>query len=290
MSTTQQPRPLARPGADDHPAPPVLELRDLVVRYGHGASAPTVLHGVSATVPRGRCVGVVGESGSGKSTLAKAVVGMAPVSGGSVLVEGRAATPGRRTRTLPARRDVQYIPQDPFSSLDPRMTIGRALAESLDPRRGRVGPHRELIARWLETVRLPADAIDRYPHEFSGGQRQRIAIARGLALGPRLVIADEITSALDVSVQAEILAMIGRLREELDLTLLFISHDLAVVRRICDDVIVLRHGEIVEQGPVASVYDSPRHPYTRLLLDSVPGSPGFTLDPAPVPAERNLPR
>jgi ABC-type oligopeptide transport system ATPase subunit len=172
---------------------------------------------------------------------------------------------------------VQMIPQDPYSSLDPRRTIGQAIAEAIDPRRPTVSKHREVIAEWLRTVRMPEDTIDRYPHEFSGGQRQRVAIARGLILRPEFVIADEITSALDVSVQAEILNLMARLRQELGLSMLFISHNLAVVRHVSDDVIVLYRGEIVEQGPSEQIYTNPQHPYTRSLLDSVPGAPGFSI-------------
>ena len=255
----------------------MMEVRDLSVTFGSGSHAVTVLKGINASVGIGRTVGLVGESGSGKSTLAKALVGTVRPSSGSITIGGvDTATLSRHDRGA-MRRRVQMIPQDPYSSLDPRRTIGQAIAEAIDPRRPNVAKHRETIVEWLRTVRMPEDTVDRYPHEFSGGQRQRVAIARGLILRPEFVIADEITSALDVSVQAEILNLVARLRKELGLSMLFISHNLAVVRHVSDDVIVLYRGEIVEQGPSEEIYTNPQHPYTRSLLDSVPGAPGFSL-------------
>jgi ABC-type glutathione transport system ATPase component len=177
------------------------------------------------------------------------------------------------------RRKVQLIPQDPYSSLDPRRTIGEALAEAVDPQRAKVSRYEDEIVRWLETVRMPADTIRRYPHELSGGQRQRVAIARGLIIRPEVVIADEITSALDVSVQAEILNLIARLRVELGLTMVFISHNLAVVRQVSDEVVVLYRGDVVEHGAADDLYDDPQHDYTRALLNAVPGAPGFDIEP-----------
>ena len=262
---------------------PALGIDQLVVRFGHGTRAVEVLHGVDLSVPRGRTVGLVGESGSGQSTLARAVVGVVPVTSGAVRVDGRDLADLPRRARQETVRSVQLVPQDPYSSLNPRRTIGQTMAEAIDPVRARVREHRERIAHWLELVRLPADAIDRFPHEFSGGQRQRIAIARALVTEPRIVIADEITSALDVSVQAEILRMLDRLRHELDLTMLFISHNLAVVRQVCDEVAVLFHGELVEHGPSRRVFEDPQHDYTRRLLASVPGSPTFSLAGPAVP-------
>ena len=255
----------------------MVEIDNLDVTFGSGRHATQVLHGISARVETGRTVGIVGESGSGKSTLAKALVGFVRPSAGRISIEGTdiSRLTGRQRSDL--RRTVQLIPQDPYSSLDPRRTIGQALAEAVDPDRAGVGKHRDTIAQWLATVRMPEDSMYRYPHEFSGGQRQRIAIARGLIVKPRLVIADEITSALDVSVQAEILNLIARLRAELNLTMLFISHNLAVVRQVSDVVAVMHRGVIVEQGTVDQVYENPVHPYTRKLLDSVPGAPGFSI-------------
>ncbi|MFD6096917.1 ATP-binding cassette domain-containing protein [Nocardiopsis flavescens] len=259
---------------DDGPERPAVEVDGLGVVFGSGASRTDALRDVTFTVPHGRSVGLVGESGSGKSTLAKVLVGLVPIGAGRVVLDGERFDPATPRR----RRDpglLQLIPQDPFSSLSPRRTAGQALAEALDPRRADTGRHRDEIGEWFERVGLPASAADRYPHEFSGGQRQRIAIARALCVRPRMVIADEITSALDLSVQAEILELLARLRAELDLTMLFISHDLAVVRHVSDDVAVLRSGELREFGGVEQVFTDPRDEYTRLLLDSVPGAPGF---------------
>ncbi|MCA2226623.1 ATP-binding cassette domain-containing protein [Nonomuraea aurantiaca] len=258
-----------------------VEVRDLEVGYGWGGNATRILHGITMDVARGRTVGIVGESGSGKSTLAKALVGLVRPTAGSVKVGGVHVSSARGADRRAMRRKVQMIPQDPYSSLDPRRTIGEALAEAVDPRRAKVTAHRDEIVHWLETVRMPADTIDRYPHECSGGQRQRVAIARGLMIRPEVVIADEITSALDVSVQAEILNLLASLRRELDLTMVFISHNLAVIRHVSDEVVVLYHGDIVEQAPAADLYQRPRHEYTRTLLDSVPGAPGFDIRPRP---------
>ncbi|MEV0388105.1 ABC transporter ATP-binding protein [Nonomuraea sp. NPDC050643] len=256
-----------------------VEVSGLEVGYGWGRNATRVLHGITMEVATGRTVGVVGESGSGKSTLAKALVGLVRPTAGSVRIGGVHVSSARGADRRAMRRKVQMIPQDPYSSLDPRRTIGEALAEALDPRRANVKKHADEIVHWLETVRMPADTIGRHPHECSGGQRQRVAIARGLMIRPEVVIADEITSALDVSVQAEILNLLAKLRRELNLTMVFISHNLAVVRQVSDEVVVLYRGDIVEQGPAADLYQRPQHDYTRTLLDSVPGAPGFDIQP-----------
>lgn len=257
-----------------------LGVRDLTVRFGHGRATRTALNGVSLRVRQGCTVGLVGESGSGKSTLAKVIVGLVGADAGTVEIDGLDVSTLSRSGRREMRRRVQMIPQDPYSSLDPRRTIGQAMAEAIDPRGGRVAVNRDRIVEWLEMVRLPADAISRYPHEFSGGQRQRIAIARALVVEPDIVIADEITSALDVSVQAEILDLVGRLREQLQLSLLFISHNLAVVRHVSDDVVVLYRGDVVETSPAERLFRDPQHPYTAALLSAVPGSPGFSIDAA----------
>ncbi|MGO1398754.1 MAG: ABC transporter ATP-binding protein [Brevibacterium yomogidense] len=257
-------------------APNAVEIDGLTAVYGSGAARHQVLTDVTLTVPRSTSVGLVGESGSGKSTLAKVLVGLVPIASGTLTIEGErlVATTVRRKQDP---RLLQLIPQDPYSSLDPRRTAGQALAEALDPIRADVRRWREEIGAWLDRVELPAASIDKYPHEFSGGQRQRIAIARALCIGPRVVIADEITSALDLSVQAEVLELLAQLRTELDLSMLFISHDLAVVRHVSDEVAVLRDGELKEHGPVESIFSDPQHPYTRRLLESVPGGPGFII-------------
>ncbi|MFE1949249.1 ABC transporter ATP-binding protein, partial [Streptomyces sp. NPDC059524] len=245
---------------------PLLRIQDLDVTFGRHR----VLRQVGLTVPAGRTVGLVGESGSGKSTLAKAVVGLVRPAAGRILLDGVDITHTRRT--VAERRRVQLIPQDPYASLNPRMTVGETLAEALDPRRADRKKHRADIEALLNRVALDGEAAARHPRAFSGGQRQRIAIARALAVRPALIVADEITSALDTSVQAEVLGVLRELRAELDLTMLFISHDLAVVRHVCDEVAVLRHGTLVEAAPRDTLFTNPQHAYTRRLLDSVPST------------------
>jgi ABC-type oligopeptide transport system ATPase subunit len=254
----------------------MVDVRGLDVSFG----STRVLRGVSLSIATGRTVGVVGESGSGKSTLAKVLVGIARADAGDVQVDSvdvRRLSHSQRG-AYAYRRRVQMIPQDPFSSLSPRRTVGETLAEALDPVRANVKRFEDRIVHWIERVGLPADSMGRYPHEFSGGQRQRVAIARSLILDPSFVIADEITSALDVSVQAQILDMLAEIKRELGVTMMFISHNLAVVQNVSDEVAVMYRGEIVESGPVAQIYSDPQHWYTRKLLDADPGAPGFTLE------------
>ncbi|MFC4914105.1 ABC transporter ATP-binding protein [Actinomadura gamaensis] len=250
-----------------------LAAENVTVVYGHGRRAHTVLGDVSLAVPQGTTLGLVGESGSGKSTLAKAMVGLVRPRSGRILLDGEEVSGLRGARLTAVRRRIQMISQDPHSSLDPRMRVGRALAEAIDPRRASARAHAGAVAEGLEMVSLDPDAADRYPHEFSGGQRQRIAIARALVARPDVIVADEITSALDCSVQAEVLNLLADLRVRLGLTMLFISHDLAVVRHVSDAVAVMHHGKIVERGPCDRVYDAPTHPYTRRLLGSAPSLP-----------------
>jgi len=239
----------------------VLSFHDVVVRFGH----TTAVDGVSLTVPDGEVVGLVGESGSGKSTLARAAVGLAPVHDGRIELDGEPVpTRGRH-------RPLQMVFQDPYSSLDPRMTIGESIAEALPPSGSRAARRAE-IARLLELVHLdPARAGDR-PAQMSGGQRQRVALARALGGRPQVVIADEITSALDVSIQGAMLNLVRELQRELGLSILFISHNLAVVRYVASHVAVMHRGRIVEQGPTAHVLADPDHDYTRELLAAVPGN------------------
>jgi ABC-type oligopeptide transport system ATPase subunit len=254
--------------------PAAASVINLNVSFG----ATHVLKDVTMSVPAGTVVGLVGESGSGKSTLGKTLVGINTPASGEVRIGAEEFTKMHGKRRQQMRREVQYIPQDPYSSLSPRRTTGQTLAEALDPNGANPVQHREVIAAALERVKLDPSAADKYPHEFSGGQRQRIAIARALMLEPKLVIADEITSALDVSVQADIITLLQSMRGTVDSAMLFISHNLAVVQQVCDDVIVMYRGRIVEQGPIDTVYRNPEHPYTAELLASVPESPGFTLD------------
>jgi peptide/nickel transport system ATP-binding protein len=238
-----------------------LRFEDVAVRYGR----TTAVDGVSLLVPAGEIVGLVGESGSGKSTLARAAVGLAPLDGGRITLDGEPVPLRGRHRPL------QMVFQDPYSSLDPRRTVGDSVAEAIPAGSSRAERRAE-VERLLELVHLdPARAADP-PARLSGGQRQRVALARALAARPRAVIADEITSALDVSVQGAVLNLVRELRRELGLSILFISHNLAVVRYVASHVAVLRHGRVVEQGPTAEVLSEPRHDYTRELLAAVPGS------------------
>jgi len=228
----------------------LLDVRELNVRYG-GFHA---VRDVSFTIGEGEILGLVGESGSGKSSVARALTGLAPRTGA---VEGLGP------------REAQLVFQDPYASLDPRMTIGRSVAEGL-PRTVARRDRPAEVARLLELVRLDPETAARYPRELSGGQRQRVAVARALGARPRLLIADEVTSALDVSVQGAILNLVKELRAELGLAVLFISHDLAVVRYVCDRIAVMREGRIVEEGSVEQVIEHPSHDYTKALLEAVP--------------------
>jgi oligopeptide/dipeptide ABC transporter ATP-binding protein len=227
----------------------------------------SAVDGVDLALAPGEALALVGESGCGKSTLARTVVGLLQPQAGTVAIDGR---PVRR-RSRAERRRVQMVFQDPSSSLNPRLRVRYVLAELL--RVNGVVPARHVERRCrdlMTSVGLGADTLDSFPATLSGGQRQRVSIARALALRPQLLVADEVTSALDVSVQAQVLALLLDLKEELGLTLLFISHNLAVVRQVCDRVAVMYLGRIVEEGPTADVFADPRHPYTRLLLASVP--------------------
>ena len=220
--------------------------------------AVTAVDGVSLEVRRGETLGVVGESGSGKTTLMRLLLGLERPDSGVVAYTGASLT-----------RDVQVVFQDPGSALDPRMRVRDIVAEPLRVL-GIGGDRAARVAELLEAVGLPAGSAPRYPHEFSGGQRQRIAIARALAPGPRVLIGDEPVSALDVSVRAQILNLLEDLRVNFDLTLVLVSHDLSVVRHMSERVVVMQQGRIVEEGPTREIFRAPRHPYTRLLLDSIP--------------------
>ncbi|MGW7532628.1 ATP-binding cassette domain-containing protein [Amycolatopsis sp. NPDC054798] len=240
----------------------MISVRDLERRYTR--RDVHALRGVSFDVSAGERFGIVGESGSGKSTLVRLLAALDRPTAGTVSFQGKRidSLPERKLRFL--RREMQIVFQDPMGSLDPRMRVRDIVSEPL----GRRSPER--VAELLTAVGLPEDAAMRYPHQFSGGQRQRISIARALAPNPSVLIADEPVSALDVSVRAQILDLLARLVDEFSLTLIFVSHDLGVVRHVCDRVAVMRRGEIVEIGAVEQVYVAPEHEYTRELLDAAP--------------------
>jgi peptide/nickel transport system ATP-binding protein len=226
---------------------------------------------VTLTLRKGRTLGIVGESGSGKSTVARCIVRLIDPTSGGVRLAGNEISHLSRMLLQPHRKRIQIVFQDPYRSLNPRVTVGESIAEGPInygmPRFDALAKAREL----LELVDLPPDAISRYPHQFSGGQRQRIAIARALALDPDVLVADEAVSALDVSVQAQVLDLFDQIQTRLGIALLFITHDLRVAAQICDDVAVMQHGRIVEQGPAADVLSHPQQAYTRTLLDAAPG-------------------
>lgn len=247
-----------------------LSVDDFTVTYAVAGSRSRLaaVDGVSLRLRSGEMHGLVGESGCGKSTLARGIVGLVGADTGGVSLDGKALP---RRRSADDRRRMQMVFQDPMSALNPRMRVRDVLAELLRvhrmvPRSGIDARCRELAA----AVGLPADVLDALPRALSGGQRQRVSIARALALEPEVLVADEVTSALDVSVQAQVLRLLLDLRSRLGLTVLFISHNLAVVRQICDRVTVMYLGRVVETGPTEALYSDPQHPYTRLLLDSVP--------------------
>jgi ABC-type glutathione transport system ATPase component len=257
---------------------PLLQVEELVREYTlpreklfEPPGKVHALNGVSFTIEAGRSLGIVGESGSGKSTLARLVMALDEPTSGRVKLLGRDLHALPRETLRQARRDIQMVFQDPYGSLDPRQTVERIVTEPLAAQAdsSREEQHRR-AADALAAVGLRANDLRKYPHEFSGGQRQRIAIARALITRPRLIVADEPVSALDVSVQAQVLNLMQDLQAEFGITYMLISHDLAVVHHLCDDVAVLWQGRIVEQGPPERLFDAPAHPYTRTLLDAVP--------------------
>ncbi|MCG3169781.1 MAG: Oligopeptide transport ATP-binding protein OppF [Pseudomonadales bacterium] len=252
----------------------LLEVRGLSVLYpGARRAAPVrALDEVSLAIRAGSVCGLVGESGSGKSTLGQAIAGLVEPAHGQLLFDGQ-PLPRRRRRADFRRqaRAIQMVFQDPGGSLNPRLTTGEILAEPLRLHPDAApGAHAERVSAWLQRVGLRAEHAARYPHEFSGGQRQRIGIARALILEPRFVICDEPISALDVSVQAQIVNLLADLRRELDLTLLFIAHDLAMVRHVSDRIAVMYRGRLVEEGPAAALCRAPLHPYTQRLIAAMP--------------------
>ncbi|MFF8803919.1 dipeptide ABC transporter ATP-binding protein [Streptomyces omiyaensis] len=269
------------------PAPPegepLLEAVGLRKEFGRGRSAVTAVTDASLTLRAGETLGLVGESGSGKTTLGRMLVRLLDPTGGELRYRGEEIGRLDERRLRPFRRELQLVFQDPASSLNPRRTIGDSIAEFVPRGTGGAGT-RARVRDLLDRVGLDPDRLDAYPHEFSGGQRQRVGIARALAAEPRVIVCDEPVSALDVTTQAQVTALLCDLQAELGLGLVFIAHDLAVVRRVSDRVAVMRAGRIVEQGTVAEVYDTPADPYTRSLLAAVPA-----LDPV-LAAERRARR
>ncbi|UXZ94529.1 ABC transporter ATP-binding protein [Pseudomonas phytophila] len=239
--------------------------------FGKQRPGTRAVHEVSFLLKRGRTLGIVGESGSGKSTVARCVMRLLTPTHGAVRVTGKDISELSSAGLKPHRKRIQMIFQDPNRSLNPRMTIGKSLIE------GPMNYGMSFAEAWqrgqqlLELVGLPADAIERFPHQFSGGQRQRIAIARALAMEPDVIVADEAVSALDVSVQAQVLKLLDDIQQRLGVAILFITHDLRVAAQLCDDVLVMQHGQLVEYGPAGQVLGNPQHSYTRQLMDAVPG-------------------
>jgi oligopeptide transport system ATP-binding protein len=258
----------------------VLETTDLVkhfpltqgILFKRQVGAVKAVDGVNLKLHRGETLGIVGESGCGKSTLAKLIVGLETPTAGSIVVDGTDLSTLRAQEVRRARRNIQLVMQDPYTSLNPRMTVGDIIAEPYEihpdvvPKEKR----RESVRELIDLVGLNPDHINRYPHQFSGGQRQRIGIARALALRPSIILCDEPVSALDVSVQAQVINLLENLQKELNLSYLFIAHDLSVVRHIADRVAVMYLGQVVEIGADTDIYEHPTHPYTQALLSAVP--------------------
>ena len=281
------PPPAAAPRSDD----PILRVKDLTTRFdvksgffGRVRRRVHAVERISFDLAAGETLALVGESGCGKSTTGRSLLRLVDIAGGSVLFDGRDIAKLPSDAMRPVRRDIQMIFQDPFASLDPRLTVGFSIAEPLYVHGIAAGREAEERVGWLlENVGLARDHARRYPHEFSGGQRQRIAIARALALNPRIIVADEAVSALDVSIQAQIVNLLLDLQAQFGVSYLFISHDMAVVERVSHRVAVMYLGQIVEMGPRRAIFENPRHPYTRKLMGAVP-----VADPARRRRERAL--
>ncbi|MBK7686945.1 MAG: ATP-binding cassette domain-containing protein [Rhodocyclaceae bacterium] len=263
------------------PLLPLLDVRDLKVHFNVGRtgfmpwSPPRLLRavdGVSFTVNAGETLGIVGESGCGKSSLARALIGLNPIASGDALFAGQSLRGLSKQQWHEMRANMQMIFQDPLSSLDPRMTIGNIIAEPLQAQRPDMSRAeiKAQVEQVMERVGLLSNVINRYPHEFSGGQCQRVGIARALVVKPKLIICDEPVSALDVSIQAQVINLLMDLQRSDGLALVFIAHDLAVVKHIADKVVVMYLGRTMETAPTNALFDTPRHPYTRALLSAVP--------------------
>ncbi len=273
------------------PGPPLLDLQDITVSFPgiRRSERSIVLHGVSLSLEKGVTVGLVGESGCGKTTLGRAAVGLQNVDKGKIRFDGTDITKLQGNALRTARRRIQMVFQNPFASLNPRMTVFDAIAEAVQAGSKAHLRNVELTGRIgsiLEQVGLDGATMRKFPHEFSGGQRQRIAIARALAVNPSVIIADEPVSSLDVSVAAQILNLLHGLRERLGLTMLFVSHDLSVVRFIAHYIAVMYRGRIVEYGPAEAIFTSPQHPYTAMLLQAVPV---ISTEPGAVPFFERIP-
>ncbi|MER8396854.1 oligopeptide/dipeptide ABC transporter ATP-binding protein [Mesorhizobium sp. M1348] len=271
----------------------LLSVSDLFTHFQAQGGALRAVDGVSLEVGRGETVGLVGESGCGKSTLGKTIMRLVDPTGGRIEFNGTDITVLDARRLKAARRNIQMIFQDPFASLNPRHTIGDILTAPLKVHGiGNKAERRKIVEDIIERVGLPKDSLGRYPHEFSGGQRQRIGIARALILNPELVVCDEPVSALDLSIQAQILNLLVDMKRQLGLSYLFISHDLSVVRYFADRVLVMYLGRIVESADNATLWTSPKHPYTRALMDAVP-DPARRRQAAPIhgdlPSPQNIP-
>jgi len=250
----------------------MLEL-DIITKHFHTKQGIVrAVNGVSLTVEDGRILGLVGESGCGKSTLSRCIMQLTPVTSGSIKLNGEELTTLSKAAIRHRRLDFQMVFQDPYASLNPRMTVFATLAEAIKQRHPKIDKHEAVqrVTKLLDTVGIAARQMQKYPHEFSGGQRQRIAIARALAPEPKLIIADEPVSALDVSIQSQILNLLRHLQRDLNLSMIFISHDLGVVHYLADDIAVMYAGKLVETGTADDVFYRPQNDYTKKLLNAVP--------------------